>query len=83
MGHQSYEPTGLPHKLTLPHGNCHPQLANVIVYIDDILVHSSTHEEHISALDKVLQRLVQHNIKINLQGSVLTWFPSDQTRDPT
>ncbi len=42
-------------------------LANVIVYIDDLLVHSATHAEHITALDQVLQRLVQHNIKINLQ----------------
>jgi hypothetical protein len=42
-------------------------LANVIVYIDDLLVHSATHPEHITALDQVLQRLVQHRIKINLQ----------------
>jgi hypothetical protein len=42
-------------------------LANVIVYIDDLLVHSATHAEHIAALDQDLQRLVQHNIKINLQ----------------
>ena len=42
-------------------------LTNVIVYIDDLLVHSATHTEHITALDQVLQRLVQHNIKINLQ----------------
>ncbi len=39
-------------------------LANVIVYIDDLLIHSATHQEHIIALDKVLQRLVQ---QINLQ----------------
>ncbi len=42
------------------------RLANVIVYIDDILVHSATHPEHITALDNVLQRLVQHHMKINL-----------------
>ncbi len=42
-------------------------LANVIVYIDDLLVHSATHPEHITALDQVLQRLVQNRIKINLQ----------------
>ncbi len=29
-------------------------LANVIVYIDDLLVHSATHPEHIIALDQVL-----------------------------
>jgi hypothetical protein len=42
-------------------------LTNVIVYIDDLLIHSATHPEHITALDNVLRRLVQHNIKINLQ----------------
>jgi hypothetical protein len=42
-------------------------LANVIVYIDDLLVHSATHPEHITALDQVLQCLVQHHVKINLQ----------------
>jgi len=26
-------------------------LANVIVYIDDLLIHSATHQEHITALD--------------------------------
>ncbi len=41
--------------------------ANVIVHIDDLLVHSATHPEHITALDQVLQRLVHHCIKINLQ----------------
>ncbi len=43
---------------------------NVIVYIDDLLVHSASHEEHIATLNKVLQRLVTHNIKINLQKCV-------------
>ncbi len=42
-------------------------LTNVIVYIDNLLIHSATHQEHITALDNVLQRLIQHNIKINLQ----------------
>ena len=42
-------------------------MASPIVYIDDLLVHSATHAEHITTLDQVLQRLVQHNIKINLQ----------------
>jgi hypothetical protein len=40
------------------------------VYIDDLLVHSASHEEHIATLSKVLQRLVTHNIKINLQKCV-------------
>jgi hypothetical protein len=45
-------------------------IANVTVYIDDLLVHSASHEEHIVTLSQVLQRLVQHNIKINLQKCV-------------
>ena len=45
-------------------------ISNVIVYIDDLLVHSATHEEHLATLDKVLKRLVQHNIKLNLQKCV-------------
>ena len=45
-------------------------ISNVIVYIDDLLVHSATHEEHLTTLDKVLKRLVQHNIKLNLQKCV-------------
>jgi hypothetical protein len=47
---------------TVVHG-----LTNVIVYIYNLLVHSATHPEHITALDQVLKRLVQHCIKINLQ----------------
>ncbi len=42
-------------------------IENVIVYIDNLLVHSASHEQHIVTLSKVLQRLVMHNIKINLQ----------------
>jgi hypothetical protein len=45
-------------------------ISNVIVYIDDLLVHSASHEEHLVTLNQVLERLVQHNIKINLQKSV-------------
>ncbi|MFN9940759.1 MAG: reverse transcriptase domain-containing protein, partial [bacterium] len=45
-------------------------IENVIVYIDDLLVHSASHEEHIATLSKVLQHLVTHNIKINLQKCV-------------
>jgi Reverse transcriptase (RNA-dependent DNA polymerase) len=43
---------------------------NVIVYIDDFLVHSASHEEHLVTLSQVLKRLVQHNIKINFQMCV-------------
>jgi hypothetical protein len=45
-------------------------ISNVIVYIDDLLVHLASHEEHLVTLKKALERLVHHNIKINLQKCV-------------
>jgi putative transposase len=47
-------------------------IPNVLVYIDDLLVHSSSHEEHLEILDALLQRLIQHGIKINLDKCVFT-----------
>ncbi len=41
-------------------------IANVIVYIDDLLVHTKTHEEHLQVLDQVLDWLQTHNLIINL-----------------
>jgi hypothetical protein len=41
-------------------------ISNVIVYIDDLLVHTTTHEEHLKILEQVLARLHSHNLKINL-----------------
>jgi hypothetical protein len=40
---------------------------NVLVYIDDFLVHTNTHEKHLGVLDKVLARLHKNHLKINLQ----------------
>ncbi len=42
-------------------------LPNVLVYIDDILVHSSSHEEHRQILNEVFKHLAQHNLKIRLE----------------
>jgi hypothetical protein len=42
-------------------------ISNVIVFIDDLLVHTQTHEEHIQVLEKVLERLHTNNLKINLE----------------
>ena len=39
---------------------------NCCVYIDDILVFTETYEEHLEALDQVLTRLRQANLKIKL-----------------
>ncbi len=41
-------------------------ISNVIVYIDDLLIHTKTHEDHLKVLEQVLQRLHSHNLKINL-----------------
>jgi hypothetical protein len=42
------------------------RLHNVIIYIDYLLLHSATHEEHLEQLDALLSLLRQHGIKINL-----------------
>ena len=42
-------------------------IPNVLVYIDDILVHSRTHTEHRETLKKVFERLRMHNLKIRLE----------------
>ena len=39
-------------------------LANIIMYIENLLLHSCTHEEHTQQLDILLQILISHNIKI-------------------
>ena len=45
-------------------------IAKVIVYIDDLLIHSSSHEEQLASLSAVLGRLVHHGLKINLDKCV-------------
>jgi hypothetical protein len=41
-------------------------ISNVIIYIDDLLVHTQMHEEHLKVLEQVLEHLHTHNLKINL-----------------
>ena len=36
---------------------------NVLVYIDDLLVHSDSHERQLDILEQLFQRLVQHGIR--------------------
>ena len=43
---------------------------NVLVYIDNLLVHSSTHEQQLKILDQLLRRLIHHGIKVNLEKCV-------------
>ncbi len=41
-------------------------LNHILIYIDDVLIHTVTHEKHLEALEQVLLRLHQHHLKINL-----------------
>jgi len=45
-------------------------IQNITIYIDDILVHSDTHEKHLEVLEKVLTKLQQNHLKINLEKCV-------------
>ncbi len=42
-------------------------IPNVIVYIDDLLIHSKNHEDHLVYLEKVLQRLQENHMKLNIE----------------
>jgi len=43
---------------------------NVLVYIDDLLIHTSNHEHHLQVLKKVFHRLEQNHLKVNLEKCV-------------
>jgi len=42
-------------------------IRNIVIYIDDILCHNSTHAEHRKTLQQVFDRLRKTNLKINLK----------------
>ncbi len=42
-------------------------IPNVVVYIDDLIIHSKTHEEHLNRLDAVFIRLAAHDLRVNLK----------------
>ena len=44
-------------------------IQNIIVYIDDVIIHTATHQHHLQVLDQVLAKLKQHQLKINLVKS--------------
>jgi hypothetical protein len=46
------------------------EITNVLVYIDDLLVHNDTQEKHLEVLDKVLAHLHKNHLKINLEKCV-------------
>jgi hypothetical protein len=45
-------------------------IEKVIVYIDDLLIHSKTHPEQLLILDSVMERLEANGLKINLDKCV-------------
>jgi len=45
-------------------------IQNVLVYIDDLLVHTDTHKKHLEVLDQVLPRLHKNHLKINLEKCI-------------
>jgi hypothetical protein len=42
------------------------KIDNVILYIDDRIIHFQTHEQHLAAIDVVMSQLFENGIKINL-----------------
>jgi hypothetical protein len=39
---------------------------NNLIYINDVIIHTATHEQHLDILDQTLSKLEQHGLKINL-----------------
>jgi hypothetical protein len=46
-------------------------IPNVLVYIDDLLLHTDTHQKHLAVLDKVLARLHKNHLIIDLEKCIL------------
>ena len=46
------------------------KINNLIIYIDDLLIHTDNHDLHLETLEKVFVRLRQHNLKVNLKKCV-------------
>jgi len=43
---------------------------NVLVYINDVLLHTATHKQHLQVLEKDFERLHQNHLKVNLDKCV-------------
>jgi hypothetical protein len=39
-------------------------ISNVVIYINDFIIHSKTHKEHLQTLDAVFTRLALHNLRL-------------------
>jgi hypothetical protein len=56
-----------PSQFPMTYGRVLCDIPNALVYIDDLLVHTDTHEKHLEVLDKVLGCLHKNHLKINLE----------------
>jgi hypothetical protein len=43
----------------------------IITYIEDILVHSRDHEQHLKTIEEVLLRLRKYGLKLNLDKTII------------
>jgi hypothetical protein len=41
-------------------------IKNVLIYIDDVIIHTQDHDLHLQVLEQTLQRIQHHGLKINL-----------------
>jgi hypothetical protein len=51
-------------------------IGNIVVYIDDLIIHSQMHDQHLQSLDEVFTQLAAHNLHVNLKKCV---FSSSET----
>jgi hypothetical protein len=61
---------GLTASFQIPMEKLMENISNVIVCIDDLLIHSQNHEQNLASLDLVMQRPEENNLKINMSK----WF---------
>ena len=71
MGDHPYETYRRLFQLSETNGKVVHGMNNVLVYIDDLLLHSETHEQHLHSLDQLLRRLEAHHIKMNMEKRIL------------
>jgi len=45
-------------------------IKNILVYIDNLLIHIATHEDHLKVLGKVFKRPHQNHLKVNLKKCI-------------
>ena len=47
------------------------EIKGVLTYVDDVLVHTPTHEEHLRQLEEVLLRLRKYGLKLNVNKTIV------------